>query len=196
MKPVSNKILLVLCICSNFVAFGQNERVARQIQYDPDWQVIYNNNVDFFNRALRQEYSLTTLWSTGQANYLAHLNYGFEDYLRRREESKEAAMRLLKKYPDLNGVGCTSCRSGEYQALGQLDNFIEHLRATNTLDAGMFFRAIDEDVDSGPKCTLQFYACVLVCLVTIEAFPAYLACCGLCLCQYCKNPPKWCGGGK
>jgi hypothetical protein len=192
MKPVSKKILFILCICSSLAVSGQYEKGSFYIRNDPDWQVICGNNVDFFNRVLKQPYSLSALWSAGQPNFLGQLSYSFEDYTRKHAETKEAAMRLLKKYPDLNAVGCAPCKSSEYVVMSQLDSFIEHLRATNTLDAGMFFRAIEDEGETGPKCGWQFVACVIICAATIEAFPAYLACCAICLCTYCKNPPKWC----
>jgi hypothetical protein len=196
MKPVSKKILFILCMFCNLAVSGQSEKGVLHIKYDPDWQVINHNNADFFNRMLKQPYSLSALWSTGQSNFLDQLNYSFEDYTRRRTETKEAAMRLLKKYPDLNAAGCAPCRIGENVMMSRLDSFIEQLRSENKPDAGAFFRAIDSDegagLEAGPKCGWQFVACVVICAATIEVFPAYLACCAICLCQYCKNPPKWC----
>jgi len=45
---------------------------------------------------------------------------------------------------------------------------------------------------SGPDCRPSCYLCFAVCAATIEAFPLYLACCYLCMCSFCNNPPPGC----
>jgi hypothetical protein len=199
MKSMFQKILFVLCACISLTAFAQQERSATLVNNDPDWQVILNNNIDFLNRLLGQEQTLSDIWSGGKDNFLSMLSYSAYEYNQKVVETKAAAQRLLQKYPELNTVGCDVCRTSETQLINRTDNFIDYLKYTRTYDAGSFFREIDleadEEGDAGygnPKCGWRFYACIAICAASIEFFPAYLACCVICLCDYCKNPPKWC----
>ena len=199
MKSLFQKILFVLCACVSLTASAQREKSAAQINNDPDWQVILNNNTDFLNRLLGQEQTLSGIWSEGKDNFLSMLSYSAYEYNQKFVETRAAAERLLKKYPELNTVGCDVCRKSELELITRTDNFINYLKSMRIYDAGSFFREIDqegtEEGDGGygnPKCGWKFYACVTLCAAAIEFFPAYLACCVFCLCDHCKNPPKWC----
>ena len=193
MKSYCRIILCALLFLLTINGFGQTDRLALQIRNDPDWHIIYNNNADFMNRLLRQPYTLSEIWSFGQDNFLLQLNYTREEYYRRRMETREAAARLLNKYPLLNAPGsCNPCSQTDLQLTSKVDAQVTSLRVARTMDATDQLREIESDEEGGPKCGWKFYACVIVCAGTIEAFPVYLACCALCMCEYCKNPPAWC----
>ena len=193
MKSFLYAILCALMLCLTMNVFSQSDRLAIQIRADPDWQIIYNSSTDFLNRLMRQPYTLSELWGTGQDNFLQLLNYRREEYYQKREETRQAAARLLNKYPLLNTPeNCYSCKQTDLHLTAKVDAILNKLRIARTADASDYLRAIDSDEASGPKCSWRFYACVIVCAGTIEVFPVYLACCMICLCEYCKNPPAWC----
>ena len=115
MKSLFQKILFVLCACVSLTASAQREKSAAQINNDPDWQVILNNNTDFLNRLLGQEQTLSGIWSEGKDNFLSMLSYSAYEYNQKFVETRAAAERLLKKYPELNTVGCDVCRKSELE---------------------------------------------------------------------------------
>ena len=193
MKFFLKRIQCILLLLLTVNVFGQTDRLAVQIRNDPDWQIIYNNNADFLSRLMKQSYTLSELWGMGQENFLLLLNYSREEYYQRRMETRDAAARLLNKYPALNMPGnCNPCQQTDLQLTGKVDAFVGNLKVARTADATAYLREIVSDDGSGPQCGWRFYACVIVCAGTIEAFPVYLACCALCLCEFCKNPPAWC----
>ena len=193
MKSCCRIILCALLSLLTINVFGQTDKLALQISNDPDWHIIYNNNADFMNRVLSQPYTLSEIWSFGQDNFLLQLNYTREEYYQKRMETREAAARLLNKYPLLNAPGsCNPCSQTDLQLTSKVDAQITSLRVARKMDATDPLKEIESDEDSSPKCGWKFYACCIVCAGTIEAFPVYLACCALCMCEYCKNPPAWC----
>ncbi|HYF33552.1 MAG TPA: hypothetical protein VD993_20650 [Chitinophagaceae bacterium] len=208
MKSIARKIQCALLILVATNVWGQTEKQAVFIHNDPDWQIILRNNSDFLNRLARQPYSLSDIWSLGQENFLRQLNYSRSEYYQKQVETRQAAARLLSKYPDVNTMGsCNGCGLSEAQLTGKVDAFVRQLRQSRLPDAETYLREmvsgtggfresaareIDADESSGPQCGWKFYACAIVCAGTIEAFPVYLACCAICLCEYCKNPPSWC----
>ncbi|HEY0677413.1 MAG TPA: hypothetical protein VGD17_03965 [Chitinophagaceae bacterium] len=192
MKSIIKKIQLILYLLIGITAFGQRDQKAVQIRNDPDWKIILNNNVDFLNRLLKQEKTLAEIWSDGRGNIPEQLGYAEGEYLQKHAEVRAAASRLLIKYPELNSVSCQNCKLTGAEMIGRTDNFINYLKRGNNFDSGEFFQVIEDDEEGSPQCSWKFYACITICAATIEFFPAYLACCGLCLCEYCKNPPSWC----
>jgi hypothetical protein len=194
MKCLFKKVLIACCACISLNAIGQREKSADHIKKDPDWQIIVNNNIDFLNRALRQGNSISDLWEQGASYFLEQLNYTREEYERRHTETRDAALRLLSKYALIGSTECETCKEGEQIMLARADRMIDNIRMGRSPAPESLLRAIDnaEDGDIGPKCGLQFYLCVLGCAATIEFFPAYLLCCGGCMCRFCKNPPAWC----
>lgn len=200
MKSMFIKIQYALLLLLTVNVFGQREKQmtqtpqVTQITNDPDWQIILSNNTDFFNRLARQPNSLSEIWAAGPDNFLSQLNYTREEYYQKRMETRDAAVRLMNKFPDLNSFGaCTGCRLSEKELTGKVDQFLMGLRSQRGIDAGSYLREIDSDEGGfGPKCGWKFYACATICAATIEFFPAYLACCAICLCEYCRNPPAWC----
>jgi hypothetical protein len=192
MKSCIRVILCALLFLLTVNVFGQTDKLALQISNDPDWHIISNNNADFLKRMLQQPNTLSEIWSRGQDNFLLQLGYSREEYYERRMETREAAARLLNRYPLLNAPGsCNSCTQSELQLTGKIDAVVSSMRVARQIDATDLMREIESDED-GPKCGWRFYACVIVCAGTIEIFPVYLACCALCMCEYCKNPPAWC----
>ena len=193
MKSCLRMILCALSFLLTMHVFGQPDKLASQIRNDPDWNIIYNNNADFLNRLLAQPYTLSEIWSQGQDNFLRQLNYSRDEYYQLRMETREAAARLLNKFPSLNTPGrCNPCGQTDLQLTGKVDAFLTTVRVARKMDATEYLREVESDEGSDPRCTWRFYACAIVCAGTIEAFPVYLACCALCLCEYCRNPPLWC----
>lgn len=194
MKSLLKKVLIACCACISLNAIGQHEKSVEHIKNDPDWQIIVNNNIDFLNRALRQGNSISDLWEQGASYFLEQLNYTREDYERRHAETRDAAQRLLRKYTLNTSPECETCTEGEQVMLARVDRLIDNVRLGRSPVPETLFRAIDnvEGDETGPKCGLKFYLCVLGCATTIEFFPAYLLCCASCMCNFCKNPPVWC----
>lgn len=193
MRSILKKIQCALLLLVALNVFGQRDKQVEQIRNDPDWQIIYNNNIDFLNRVLGQSYSLSELWAMGQDNFLQQLNYSLDDYYQKRTETRAAAARLLNKFPELNTPGmCNTCRLDERQLTGKVDAFLSHLRLRRSPDVATYLRETESLDLQNPQCGWKFYACAIVCAGTIEIFPVYLACCALCLCENCRNPPSWC----
>ena len=193
MKSCVRGILCALLFLLTVNVFGQTDKLALQIRNDPDWHIINNNNADFFRRMLQQPNTLSEIWSQGQDHFLLQLGYSREEYYQRRMETREAAARLLNRYPLLNTSGnCSPCSQSELQLTSKIDAVVSSMRVAHKMDATDQMRVLEPDESLEPKCGWRFYACVLVCAGTIEAFPVYLACCALCMCEYCKNPPEWC----
>lgn len=193
MRSLLRKIPYVLLLFIGLNVFGQTDKLSIQIRADPDWQIIYNNNTEFLNRLLRLPYTLSEIWARGQEYFLQQLNYSRDEYFQRREETRQAAARLLNRFPLLNTPGnCNTCMQSDLQLTSKVDLFINDMRRKNIPDAGVALRQIDSEGGSGPGCGWRFYACVIVCAGTIEIFPVYLACCSICLCEYCRNAPAWC----
>lgn len=195
MRSLFRFVLCALFIASCPDVFSQNDRKIDDIKNDPDWKIILENNIDFINRLTGNSQNFFSIWSEDRSKAGEKLGYSHSELDQRYNETKDAARRLLAKYPALRDAKCDNCELTEAEMIRRTDQLVGRLKAERVNDVGMYFQAIEDDEeigDTGPKCGWKFYACVAICAATIEFFPGYLACCAFCLCQYCTNPPAWC----
>lgn len=102
---------------------------------------------------------------------------------------------------NIDSFGCIGCNLTFNEKVILLDTFRNYLNnnsnSLNNLvmemkDNYLYISNGGGDPNDGPKCPASFYLCCATCAATIAAFPAYIMCCTVCLCGFCKNPPPSC----
>lgn len=127
-----------------------------------------------------------------------HISIG--EYQADAIKMKALSANLIEKYQmNLGHVTCHFCNETAEQKLTRAKNNFKYLQ-DNPNQYTAFYESVrykesegggNGTGTQGPECGASFYLCCAVCAATIEIFPVYLACCGVCLKEYCKNPPSW-----
>lgn len=145
-------------------------------------------------------------------SFLATIETSYSSYLENALKVKAAANRLITKYHlqefDSN-QNCSACKiEDDNKKIETLKNNIKFFREnkqaylnyrkallTTNINQSLSTRYTKDTASvttlstSDTCCGWGFYACCTLCAATIEAFPAYLLCCGFCYDQYCCKPP-------
>lgn len=188
MKKLTFLILTIFCACNTLetkTSESEND-ITKSIKSDNDWKTLTTNSRKFTEAIINSNYDLGAIDWKDLAEVSKISGISVSDLQSMMQASKVAGQRLKEKLGAFTATeGCATCRRTEQENIAKFMQTITELKKDPKL-ADKFYNNL---VDEGPGCPIVFYACVATCAATIEFFPLYLACCTVCLCEFCDNPP-------
>ena len=199
--------LVLICVCClsvkantrTSIPFNPREIKKNTAHYDtldafkndPDWQLMANIQFRFINAFVgNKKINIAAFDFNNESSLLNTLGMTKEEYLLQVKLNKEAAQRLVTKF-NLAGV-CSNCTLSAGDQLDALRMALITFRSNDNLYRDFVNHSLSistgQNLPSGDNCCccgLGFYACCAVCSLSIEVFPLYLACCGLCYNSQC-----------
>ncbi|MBX2920268.1 MAG: hypothetical protein KF825_00180 [Ferruginibacter sp.] len=168
------------------------------IRSDKDWIFIIENSRIFTEKLIANGVDMKNTELLKSSDLYLKLGYSKENFDALNKQIKTAAKRLIEKYNLQQYSSCKDCATHFEEKVKKLENattyFKENAGSLNNFYSSLVTNStFSEPEENGPGCGLAFYACAAVCAASIEIFPVYIACCGVCMCEYCSTPPAWLG---
>jgi biotin operon repressor len=169
---------------------SDNEKIYL-IKTDPSWIKITEISKKFTDAIINSNYKTEDInWA--DLNQISKVTGISENDLENMmQEIKDAGNLILAKYNHSNKLAnCATCSRNysEKEAIEKFKLIISKWRTNSRLKDKYYSNLRVSEGE--PNCPIVFYLCVATCAVTIEAFPLYLACCTICLCEFCDTPPE------
>jgi hypothetical protein len=166
----------------NFNQLSESDQVSA-LKADPDWQIIASNNSTMLEKFVKKSVDIGKFDFTDEVAFLKVVGMDKSTYLSMVIKNKDAANRLIIKY-GFSKSSCPTCSAvGTNSAVASLKTFVVRFQK----DPTEFQRFRRNSLGMGISddrfrlcCPVQFYQCLVLCSATIEAFPIYLICAGVC----------------
>jgi hypothetical protein len=178
----------------NLSAKSESEKISI-ISNDNDWKLLAKKNLETINKLVTSNIDINKFDFSDEDAFLKILGKSKIEYLNDAKEVKSAASRLITKYyiaqrPTI--TECMSCKTSDDEVILKIKRTVTHFRENqqsfNNFEELLVTPSLVAPPDDGGGsacCPWRFYACITLCAATIEAFPAYLLCCGFCFDTYC-----------
>lgn len=161
------------------------------IKSDPDWQTIARIEGSFVDRLVAAKIDLANFDLNNEKLVLSTTGMTRDEYLKNGELVKAAASSLVKRYA-MDITNCPSCSVDNDTRNEMFRSVIAKFKANQDIYSRFKSGSLGLDggtnrIESGSCCGIRFYLCVFACSVSLELFPAYLACCATCYNGFCCN---------